>query len=113
MSDRLKLISQSALLILALAWSCGLPAKGQSASESLYKAKCAICHANDGSGDTPAGKKLGVRNFRSPEVQKQTDAALTEITVKGKNKMPAFEKKLTNAQIKQLVAYVRELAKKK
>ncbi len=113
MSDRLKFIGRTTLLILGLGGFCGLPAKGQSASENLYKSKCAMCHAADGSGNTTAGKKLGVRDLRSPEVQKQTDAQLTEVTVKGKNKMPAYKKKLTEVQIKQLVAYIRELAKKK
>jgi mono/diheme cytochrome c family protein len=75
--------------------------------------KCASCHAADGSGDTPAGKKLSVRDFRSEEVQKQTDAQLAEIINKGKNKMPAYEKSLKEAQVKELVAYIRALAKKK
>ncbi|HJY86126.1 MAG TPA: cytochrome c [Candidatus Acidoferrales bacterium] len=87
-------------------------ARAQSAAEKLYKAKCAMCHSEDGSGDTPAGKKMSARDFRLAEVQKQTDAQLIEITVKGKNKMPGFDKKLTEEQIKQLVAYIRELAKK-
>jgi mono/diheme cytochrome c family protein len=42
-----------------------------------------------------------------------TEAHLTEITVKGKNKMPGYDKKLTADEIKGLVAYVRELGKKK
>lgn len=88
-------------------------ARAQGRVENIYKTKCASCHAMDGSGTTPAGKKTGVRDFRSPEVQKQTDAQLIEITAKGKNKMPGFEKKLREEQIRQLVAYVRELANKK
>jgi mono/diheme cytochrome c family protein len=70
-----------------------------------------MCHGADGRGDTPMGKKTGARDFASPEVQKQTDAQLIEITAKGKNKMPGYEKKLTDDQIKQLVAYIRTLKK--
>jgi mono/diheme cytochrome c family protein len=80
---------------------------------ALYKTKCALCHALDGSGNVPMGQKTGVHDFRSPEVQKMTDAQLTDITTKGKAKMPAYDKKLTADEIKGLVAYVRVLGKKK
>lgn len=80
---------------------------------ALYKTKCQSCHAADGSGNTPMGKKLAARDFGSPEVQKKTDAELTDIVTKGKDKMPAYKGKLTDDQIKQLVAYARELGKKK
>jgi cytochrome c6 len=80
---------------------------------ALYKTKCQACHAADGSGNTPMGKKLAARDFSSPEVQKKTDAELTELVSKGKDKMPAYKGKLTDDQIKELVAYTRELGKKK
>jgi cytochrome c6 len=82
------------------------------ASATLYKSKCAMCHAADGAG-TPTGQKMGTHDFRSPEIQKMTDAQLIELTAKGKNKMPAYDKKLTADEIKGLVAYIRELGKKK
>jgi len=83
------------------------------AAAALYKTKCAMCHAADGSGSVPMGQKTGAHDFRSPEVQKMTEAQLTDITAKGKNKMPGYDKKLTADEIKGLVAYVRELGKKK
>jgi hypothetical protein len=43
---------------------------------------------------------------------KQSDADLKAIITKGKGKMPALEGKLTEAQIDQLLAYIRELPKK-
>jgi cytochrome c6 len=91
-----------------------LSARAQEDTAGLFKAKCAACHGADGSGDTPAGKKLGARDLRSDEMQKQTDAQLIDATTNGKNKkMPAYKDKLTDAQIKQLVGYIRELGKKK
>ena len=81
---------------------------------SLFKTKCAACHAPDGSGSTETGKKLGTPDLRSDEVQKQTDAQLIDATANGKGKkMPAYKDKLTDDQIKQLVGYIRELGKKK
>jgi len=77
---------------------------------SLYKGKCVACHAADGTGSA-VGKKIGVRDFRSPEVQKQSDAELTAAIAKGHNKMPAYEKSLQPDEIKALVAYIHTLQK--
>jgi cytochrome c6 len=78
-----------------------------------YKTKCASCHGLDGSGNTVMGKKLEVKDLRSAEAQKLTDAQMTTIIAKGKGKMPGNEKNFSAERIKQLVAYVRELGKKK
>jgi mono/diheme cytochrome c family protein len=80
---------------------------------AIFKSKCAMCHGPDGSGKTAMGEKLNIRDLRSAEVQKQTDAELSQIVTKGKNKMPPYDGKLTKEQIDQLVAYVRDLGKKK
>src|SRR5258708_20604341 len=76
---------------------------------ALYKNKCAVCHGADGKGDTAMGKKLNAKSFSSPEVAKMTDAQLIEITTKGKDKMPPYDKKLTDDQIKELVNFIRSL----
>jgi mono/diheme cytochrome c family protein len=81
-------------------------------SASTFKAKCAMCHGADGTGNSPTGKAMKVRDLSSPDVQSQTDAQLTDIVANGKNKMPAYKGKLTDDQIKGLVAYIRGLAKK-
>ena len=76
---------------------------------ALYKAKCASCHGADGGGMTPMGKAMKLRDLRSPEVKKLTDAELTKVTADGKGKMPAYKGKLTDADISALVAYMRTL----
>lgn len=78
---------------------------------ATFKGKCAMCHAADGSGKTAMGEKFNIRDLRSADVQKQTDAQLAEIVTKGKNKMPAYDGKLTKEQIDQLVAFIRGLKK--
>ena len=101
------------ILAVAVLLMMVAPAALADDSAALYKTKCAVCHSADGSGDSAMGKKTGAHDFRSPEIQKMTDAELTEITVKGKNKMPGYDKKLTADEIKGLVAYIRVLGKKK
>jgi mono/diheme cytochrome c family protein len=87
--------------------------RADDASAKLYQMKCVACHAADGSGSSPAGKALKVKDLRDPDVQKQSDADLIAIISKGKEKMPAYEKMLKPDEIRGLVAQVRELAGKK
>ena len=111
-SVKINLVRGAVLTMMAAAlalWS--MPAAADAAA--TYKAKCAMCHGADGKGETPVGKKMGVHDFASPEVQKTTDAELITVTTKGKNKMPAYEKKLSDAEIKDLITYIRQLAKGK
>ncbi len=84
---------------------CSSPAVAQD-SAATFKAKCAMCHGPDGKGG-----KMGTRDFASPEVKAETDAQLTDIITKGKGKMPSYSGKLSDADIKGMVAYVRSLAK--
>lgn len=78
----------------------------------VYKAKCAMCHGPDAKGETPTGKAMKVPNLLSDEIQKKTDAQLIESTTNGKGKMTPFKGKLTDEQIKDLIKYIRGLAKK-
>ena len=76
-----------------------------------YKAKCAMCHGPDGKGDTAMGKKFGLKDMGSAEVQGKSDADLTAIVTNGKDKMPAYKGKLTDAQIADVVKYIRTMKK--
>jgi mono/diheme cytochrome c family protein len=79
------------------------------AGADTYKAKCVACHGPDGSGATPMGKKFKLRDLRSADVQKQSDDELGNVIAKGKPPMPAFDKTLDAATIKDLVAYIRSI----
>ena len=105
----LRILAASVALAVITLWSTALVAED---AAGLYKAKCAACHGADGKGDTAMGKKLGVRDFASPDVQKMSDDELTAVIADGKNKMPSYKKSLKAEQIKELVGYIRSLAKK-
>ena len=104
-------------VVLTLSLICGVLAlcsgvvMAQDAASNYKAQKCTMCHGADGKG-TPTGVKMGAHDFTSADVQKQTDAQLTEAITKGKNKMPPYAGKLKDAEIKDLVAYIRSLAKK-
>lgn len=112
MFDVLIRVSKSLPLVAVALLLLATPAQSQGEGATLFKSKCAACHGPDGKAETTMGKTLKIRDFRSPAVQSQSDAQLTEIVTKGKNKMPAFDGKLSKEQITGLVAYIRELGKK-
>ena len=56
---------------------------------------------------------MGVHDCRVPEVQKESEAELTDIASKDRNKVPKYADKLKNTEIEDRVAYARELSKKK
>ena len=96
---------------LAVVGLLSAPTRGDDKGAALYKQKCAVCHAADGKGDTPAGKNTKVRSFSDPEIAKQSADELASVIEKGKNKMPAYGKSLKPDEIKSIVAYVRSLVK--
>jgi cytochrome c6 len=94
-------------MALGMLLAAAIPAAADDAA-ALYKSKCQVCHGADGKG-TAAGQKMGARDFNSPEVAKQSDADMVKITKEGKGKMPKFEGKLTDDQIKGLIKYIHSL----
>jgi len=96
--------------VLAVAAMLTSSAPAQTAAD-LYKTKCASCHGADGKGDTAIGKKMNVKAFSDPAVAKNSDQVWFDATKKGKGKMPAYDGKLTDDQIKELVKFMRSLAK--
>jgi cytochrome c6 len=104
---------QTRVFTVILAGTFCLPAAlAQGPGAEVYRAKCAMCHAADGTASGPAGKAMKVPSFLEPASLKASDAELIAITKDGKGKMPAYASKLTDAQIKEVVAYIRTLQKK-
>ena len=99
---------QVLIFATAVFLTLSLSAHAQTAADNFKK--CAGCHGADGTGSA-MGKKLGAHDFTGAEVQKMSDAELTDVITKGKNKMPAYGEKLKPEDIKGLVAYIRTLKK--
>lgn len=106
----MKAILRGCLAFLVLVLICS--AYRAAASEPAeFMVRCAACHGATGAGDTKVGQNLHVRDLGSSDVQKQSDEQLATVIAKGKNKMPAFEGKLSRDQINELVKYIRILKK--
>ena len=78
---------------------------------AVFTGKCAMCHGKTGAGDTGMGKSLKLRDLASADVQKQSDADLAKIVTDGQGKMPAYKGKLSDDEIKSVVAFIRTLKK--
>src|SRR5271156_2988459 len=85
----------------AVLLSLPLSARAQDAA-TIFKSKCAACHGADGTGSA-TGKKMGVHDFTSADVQGMSDADLVTIITNGKNKMPKYGASLKPEDIKGLV----------
>jgi mono/diheme cytochrome c family protein len=97
-------------VILSAAFIAG-PAFAQAPGTDTYKAKCATCHGADGLAATPMGKAMKVLSFKDPTMVKASDAQFIASTTNGKGKMPAYKGKLTDAQITDVIKYIRTLQK--
>jgi mono/diheme cytochrome c family protein len=106
MMSRIKLVLAS-----LMGMSTASAVLAQSSGADIYKARCLMCHAADGSGNTPAGKATKTPPFNSPELLKMSDAEFIADTKNGKGKMPAYSGKLSDKEIKDVVAYIRTLQK--
>jgi cytochrome c6 len=94
-------------IITAMITSAGI-SFGANAS-ATWNANCASCHGKDGSGSTMMGKKLAVKDYSKE--QGFSDAEATNVIKNGKGKMKGYKDKLSDADVKALVAYVRSLKK--
>ena len=97
----------SALALCLLAAPSTVLAEGRSENYQTY---CAPCHGDNGKADTEQGKKKGARDLSKAKWQASVkDERLQESITKGRGKMPAFGKKLSDDEIKALVKEVRDL----
>jgi mono/diheme cytochrome c family protein len=76
----------------------------------LFEKHCDTCHGKDGQAKTFKAKFNHARNLTDAKWQAEvSDERLFNSISNGKGKMPAWGKKLSEAQINSLVAYVRSL----
>ena len=111
----MKITTKIALLVAPIILGASATLAADAATN--WAQHCASCHGKDGSGSTMMGKKLGVKDYRDAKVQSAFSDAEAERAVKegvktnGKETMKAFGGKLSDADIKALVAYVRSFKK--
>jgi mono/diheme cytochrome c family protein len=104
------------ITVLSFCAALAISARGADVKAN-WESNCAQCHGKDGKADTKMGKMLSAKDLTDPKVQTEfTDAKAAEVIKNGvkqngKTTMKAFGGKLTDDEVKALVAYVRTLKK--
>jgi cytochrome c553 len=106
------ILNRNNVAVFFLAAAIAIPAFAQSGADLYKSSKCAMCHGADGLATSNVGKAMKIPSFKDPTVVKSTDAQLFAIIKNGKgSNMKPYAGKITDDQIKSLVAYIRTLQK--
>jgi mono/diheme cytochrome c family protein len=101
--------SRAVVAVLAvLISSTGVMGFAQSSGGATYKAKCQMCHGATGVPSAGMAKAMGVKPVSDPSIKALTPAQEAAAVKNGKGKMKPVAG-LTDAQIKDVVAYYRGL----
>jgi mono/diheme cytochrome c family protein len=77
-------------------------------AKAYYGKNCAGCHGTDGKG---GDSTMITPNFKDAAWQKRrTDQNLFDSITKGKGMMPAWKEKMTEEQIKSVIAFIRKFS---
>jgi cytochrome c553 len=107
---------KTALLIVGLLLAMAGLLRAAEAKENWTK-HCAKCHGEDGKGQTRMGKQAGAKDYTDAKIQaemKDENAVKVikeGLTQEGKKKMDAYKEKLSDDEIKALVAHIRAFKK--
>ncbi|MGA2672054.1 MAG: cytochrome c [Terracidiphilus sp.] len=102
-----KTIRSQVVLAVVVSLACAV-GFAQSSGEATYKAKCQSCHGSTGTPSPGIAKMMGVKPASDPDIKKLTTAEMIASVKNGKGKMKPIAG-LTDAQIKDVVAYYRGL----
>ena len=91
-------------VVVSLASAVGFAQSG----EATYKAKCAACHGATGTPSAGMAKMMGIKAASDPDIKKLSEAQMVAVVKAGKGKMKPIPG-LTDAQVKDVVAYYRGL----
>ena len=83
--------------------------------KEIFQAKCQACHGATGMGNETLAKAFKLEpewlNLTKKQTQAYRDTELADIVKFGKGRMPAFNGKLGDADIKAVVQFIRSLKK--
>jgi cytochrome c553 len=104
------------IIVVAACAAVALSARAADVKEN-WKSHCAKCHGEDGKGDTKMGKKAGCKDLTEAKVQAEIKDDKAFKSIKDgmkegdKTVMQPYAEKLSDDEIKALVAHIRTLKK--
>ncbi len=91
-------------LVLVLAVALTAVSARADGAAAIFEKKCATCHGKDGKGQTKMAEKMGIKDLTAVS---GTAADVEKVVADGRGKMPAFKGKLSDADIKDLAAFIK------
>lgn len=73
-------------------------------SKEVFDSNCALCHGEDGKGQSKMGKKLNLKDLATT---KMSAGEIETLVSNGKGKMKGFAKSLSADDIKGVAAFVK------
>ena len=109
-----------ALLLIGASMFAGDPAKDLPKFQGgdlqkYWTDTCARCHGVNGNGRDNSDKPLPDAGFDftdSRKANKKKDSDWVKVTLNGKDKMPAFKDKMSDADAQKMIAILRKFAAK-
>ena len=86
------------------------PVDELAAAKTNYQKNCESCHGENGEGGpvkTPQ-KEIKVPSLKSEHAISRADDRLTKMITDGEEEMPAFKDKMSQAEIADMVKYIRK-----
>ena len=112
-----KALYSSLILVIGFSTLVALsPALAQedSPGKKVYDSKCLMCHGDDAKGDTKAGKMMKTPDLTTVSWKQGTSVPeLVKTLREGLGKMPKYEGKLSEEELKAVAEYTRTLSKSK
>lgn len=100
MSSAIRLLALLALALCGAAAQAADPGRGA----GLYQSNCAVCHGAQGRAVMP-----GAPSFNRGDALLRPDMTLLAAIRAGRNAMPAFQGRLPDRDIMDVIAYMRTL----
>lgn len=100
-------------VLLAVATSSYAWSAEAKAGKAVYDKLCVSCHGADGKGNPAMIKALGEKglDITTKEVKAMKDEQILKVIVEGAGKMPASGKNLSPQEQKEVLSFIRSIAK--
>jgi cytochrome c6 len=95
----------------ALLGSTVVASAADQAGKTLYQKHCQSCHGANGTPPPALAKSMQIRPATAAVLQEKSDAELLRIIAEGAGKMPGYSNKMSPAEQKQVLEYMKTFGK--